>query len=101
MNKEELPIDILKEDLVILVRKYAQEDLLDFQLWPIENVVTEASKNVMQTSKEIIAIINRMKTDKDIITFINRMIILFEEYPYRQEELTGLIFSYEFRVEWQ
>tara|TARA_R110002020_G_scaffold120910_5_gene275275 strand:+ start:1341 stop:1643 length:303 start_codon:yes stop_codon:yes gene_type:complete len=98
--KEETPIELLKQDLVTLILKYAQEDLLDFNLWPVEETVKMASVEVTHSSKEVVKLIQEIQTEMGLINFIRRMIVLFDEYPKRQDELADLIFDYEFRVQW-
>jgi hypothetical protein len=98
--KDNTPIELLKTELVILIVKYAQEDLIDFSLWPIEQTVKRAKIEVKDSSKEVIRIIQELETEQSLVGFIRRMIELFDDYPDRQEELADLIFSYEFRIEW-
>tara|TARA_R100001244_G_scaffold118514_1_gene88232 strand:+ start:851 stop:1153 length:303 start_codon:yes stop_codon:yes gene_type:complete len=99
VNKE-TPIELLKDDLVTLILKYAQEDLLDFNLWPVEETVKKASVEVSHSSKEVVKIIQEIYTEMALINFVRRMIVLFDDYPKRQEQLADLIFNYEFRTQW-
>lgn len=99
MNKN-TPIEVLKEDLVGLILEYAKEDLLDFNMWPVEQTVKKARIEVSHSSKEVIKIIENLYSEVGLINFVRKMIILFDDYPKRQEELADLIFNYEFQTQW-
>ena len=97
---EETNIDVLKDELIGLISKYAKQDLYEFTYWPVEHVAKKAGIEVRDSSKEIINIIKDIDTEEALFTLIRKMIRLFEEYPDRQEQLSDLIFNYQFREEW-